>query len=311
MTAEPEPADSRPPQRADMPTDMADWPATDVIEQVVPHPPAHFGGEILYDEPTASARIGVVVPFDFELDWEYWRFLPEEISLFFTRTPVVRRGVGLSLARSVGHPGIVARATKAILSLDPAAVLYACSSGSFVNGLAGEQAIRTAMLDAGARAATTTSGAMLDALRACGIERIAVATPYTRPLTQRLVDFLHEAGFGVPSVHYLGLSSGIPGVSRGTIANLIRETSHPRADAVFVSCTALRTFGMVSEIEDEIGKPVFTADQVSLWSAIRAGRPEALAPDHPGWVIGGGHPMARSTQLLLEAATTEAREASA
>lgn len=288
-----------------------EWRAAEIIEPLAPHPPEPFVGEILYDEPAATTRIGVVVPFDFKLDWDYWRFLPEGVSLYFTRTPMLRRGVGMSLARGVGNPSTVARATKAILALEPASVLYGCSSGSFIGGVAGELAIRSAMLAAGARAATTTSGAMVEALRSCGVDRVAVATPYTRPLTQRLVDFLEEAGFRVPSVHYLGLSGGISAVSRHTIANLVRETRHPQAEAVFVSCTALRTFGIVADLEAEIDQPVFTSDQVSLWSAIRAARPEALAPDHPGWVIGGGQPMAKSTQLLLEAATLDEEEASA
>lgn len=300
MSVEPRSVSKRGPYPVDDPGDDQEPPA-ELITPLVPHPPTPFGGEIVFDEGVATSRIGVVVPFDFELDWDYWRFLPEGVSLYFTRTPVLRRGVGLSLARSIGSPAAIARATKAILSLRPASVLYACSSGSFIGGVEGEAAIRRAMLDAGARAATTTSGAMVEALRSCGIQRVAVATPYTRPLTQRLVEFLEEAGFSVPSVHYLGLSSSIPKVSQSTIRHLVRESSHPRAEAVFVSCTALRTYGLVADMEAEIGQPVFTADQVSLWSAIRAAEPDALSPEHPGWVIGGGDPMARSTVMLIEA----------
>ncbi len=263
-----------------------------------------FEGVVDFDLPATDVRVGVVVPFDFGLDWEYWRYLPGEVNLYFTRTPMVAKAVGVPLARAVSHPPTVARATKALLALDPAAVLYACSSGSFVGGVAGEQALVATMVAAGARRAITSSGATVEALRAAGVERVAVASPYTRPLTQALADFLEEAGFGVPAVRYLGLSAGIAAVSRRTIADLVREAAHPRADAVFVSCTSLRTFGLVADLEADVGAPVFTANQVSLWSAIRATRPGALVPGPDGWVLGGGQPMARSTALLLAAPGT-------
>ena len=41
---------------------------------------------------------------------------------------------------------------------------YACTSGSFVAGRAGERALVSSMLDAGAAAAVTTSGALVEAL---------------------------------------------------------------------------------------------------------------------------------------------------
>lgn len=284
------------------PEEVGTPPAGEVVERIVPHPPERYTQPIEFDEVAREVSIGVVVPFDFELDWEYWRYLPEGVSLFFTRTPHLKRAVGIPLARQVGRPTVVGRAGKTLNTLEPAATLYACSSGSFVWGLAGEEQIRRSMLDSGARHAVTTSGAMLDAMRAGGAERVAVATPYTKPLTEKLVGFLEEAGYDVISTHYLGLANHISSVSRSTIADLIRATHHPRVDAVYVSCTALRTYGVVAAVEEEIGVPVFTANQVSLWAALKAASAEHLDPEHPGWVIGGGQPMARSTEILIDAA---------
>jgi maleate isomerase len=265
--------------------------------------PALYRETIERDERPPETAVGVVVPFDFELDWEYWRYLPEGVSLYFTRTPFLNQPVGMRLARDVGNPKVVARATRALNSLNPAVTLYACSSGSFVRGLAGEEALRAAMVAAGARAAVTTSGAMIDAFKAAGARKIALATPYTQRLTASLADFVEEAGFEAVSVHCLGLSSGIGTVSRTTIANLVRQTGWPEADAVFVSCTALRTHGIVAMLEQELHCPVFTSNQVSLWAALDAAG--ALIPDDGETpVLGDGHPMARSTSLLLEASRT-------
>lgn len=264
--------------------------------------PQRFPQPIEYDEPADDVTIGVVVPFDFELDWEYWRYLPDRVSLCFTRTPYLRKPVGVELARGVGRPSVVAKAAKALSSVRPAATLYACSSGSFVDGLAGEERLRRCMLDAGARRAVTSAGAMLEALAAVGARRVAVATPYTRTLTRKLVEFLEEAGLEVTSTEFLGIAANIPAVSRRTVAALVRAARDPAAQAVFVSCTSLRTYGLVAQLEHELGCPVLTSNQVSLWAALKAARPELLDPSGPGWVLGGGQPMARSTELLIEAA---------
>lgn len=258
-------------------------------------------------EVAREIAIGVIVPFDFELDWEYWKYPPEGVSLYFTRTPYLRKPVGIGLARDVGKTTVLANATRALSSLNPAVTLYACSSGSFIRGLAGEAQQRQAMMDAGARQAVTTSGAMIDALRACGAERIAVATPYTRSLTLSVVDFLEEAGFDVVSAQYLGLSTGIGTVSQRTIASLVKNASSPEADAVFVSCTALGTFGIVAGLEKEVKRPVFTSNQVSFWAALKAAGALRMKRGQDGtpWLMGGGRPIARSTRLLLDAAKLE------
>lgn len=264
-----------------------------------------FTSPIAYDEAEDNIAIGAVVPFDFGIDWEYWRYLPRGVSLYFTRTPYLRKPVGLELAKEVGRPSTVARATKALTALRPAAVLYACASGSFVRGIEGERELRRVMRQAGALRATTASGAMLDALRACEATKVAVATPYTDLLTDRLVSFIEEGGIEVVSAVNLGIKTGIAGVSRSTVADLIRHANRSNADAVFVGCTSLRTFGMVADLEHEIDRPILTSNQVTLWHALWAAgalrRDEADLVDS-GWVLGGGHPKAHSTDLLMKAA---------
>ncbi len=45
------------------------------------------------------------------------------------------------------------------------------------------------------------------------------------------------------------------------------------AEAVFVSCTNLPTHDVITVLEADRGKPVLTANQVTIWAAIRlAGR---------------------------------------
>jgi maleate cis-trans isomerase len=46
----------------------------------------------------------------------------------------------------------------------------------------------------------------------------------------------------------------------------------PDAEAVLLPDTALHTAGWLDEIEDRLGKPVLTANQVSVWEGLRLAR---------------------------------------
>ena len=124
--------------------------------------------------PRPQLGVGVVAPFDFALDRELWRWVPDEVSLHLTRTPFVPVEVSLDLARLVSGQQTLGEAVRALTAVAPEVVAYACTSGSFVGGIAGERATRAAITLAGALPALTTSGALLEALTELGARRVAV-----------------------------------------------------------------------------------------------------------------------------------------
>ena len=50
------------------------------------------------------------------------------------------------------------------------------------------------------------------------------------------------------------------------------------AEAVFISCTNLPTYDVIATLEAELGKPVLTANQVTIWSALRVIGRKAVGP---------------------------------
>ena len=71
---------------------------------------------------------------------------------------------------------------------------------------------------------------------------------------------------------YLGLNGNIARVNSSTVRDLALAADSPMAEAVFLSCTNLRTLGVLRDLQEEMGKPVLSANQVSLWAALRAGK---------------------------------------
>lgn len=215
--------------------------------------------------------IGLVAPFDFALDDECWRWLPADVSLYVTRTARLEdTAVTAELAEAVGDTKAVMPCVASLISSEPSSVAYACTSGSFVGGIAGEALLRKAMIQAGAKDAVTTSGALLEALNHLGLKKIAIATPYNEELTRLLADFLKSAGIEVVKAGYLNSEQDIMHIGYDAVKNMADIVDHPEAEAVFFSCTNLRTFDIITELEQKLGKPVLSANQVTIWAALKA-----------------------------------------
>ena len=228
--------------------------------------------------PVPGSSVGVIVPYDFALDRELWRWVPETSSLHVTRTPFVASPVTADQARAISDPEPVRRATRDVLVPEPGVVAYACTSGSFVDGVAGERALVDVMAGAGAPASLTTAGALVSAFTALDVRRIALVSPYVDDLTGRLERFLAAHGVATVSRVGLGLLGQIWRVSYSEIVRAVREVDHPDAEAVFVSCTNLATYDVIAGLESDLGKPVLTANQVTMWAALGAVGRSAVGP---------------------------------
>jgi len=227
-----------------------------------------------------GTSVSVVIPYDFVLDRELWRWTPPGVSLHLTRTPFEDVEVSLEQAQAVGDHDLIARVCRDVITPEPAVIAYACTSGSFFAGVRGEGSLRAAMVAAGAPRAVTTSGALLDALKVLDLRSVAVVTPYDDLVTARLRDFLAEGGFEVSSSRNMGLTGHIWEVPYDVTAELVRHTVAPGTDAVFISCTNLRTFDLIGPLEKELGMPVLSANQVTMWAAMAAAGSRAVDPGH-------------------------------
>ncbi|GAA1904311.1 maleate cis-trans isomerase family protein [Streptantibioticus ferralitis] len=230
--------------------------------------------------PLPQRGVGVVAPFDFALDRELWRWVPDDVSLHLTRTPFVPVEVSLDMARIVSEHETLREAVRALHAVKPEALAYACTSGSFVGGVAGERAMSAAMSQASevALPAVTTSGALRAALAEIGARRIAVVTPYTRSVTDSLEAYLREAGIAVTGRAYLGLTREIWRVPYRDVVDMARSAVVGAADALFISCTNLPTYDVIPQLEAELRLPVLSANQVTMWAALRCIGAAAVGP---------------------------------
>ncbi|MFJ1645821.1 decarboxylase [Streptomyces sp. NPDC088258] len=228
--------------------------------------------------PQPQRGVGVVAPFDFALDRELWRWVPDEISLRLTRTPYVPVEVSLDLARLVSEHETLREAVRALGASEPEVIAYACTSGSFVGGPLGERAMCEEMSRSGEVDSLTTTGALVEALRELGATRIALVTPYTESVTQSLEDYLAEVGVTVTGRAFLGLTRDIWKVPYRSVMDMARQAVVGAADTLFISCTNLPTYDAIPQLEAELRMPVLSANQVTMWAALRRLGAQAVGP---------------------------------
>lgn len=168
------------------------------------------------------------------------------------------------------------------LRLDGAeTVVWACTSGSFVYGWEGaRQQVRKLALAAGMPASSTSFG-FAHAVRELGAARVAVAATYPQDVTARFTAFLKASGVEVVADRASGIvtAAEVGTWGRAEVVELARAGDHPDAEVVLLPDTALHTAAYLPELEEALGKPVLTANQVTVWEGLRlADRRRTWAP---------------------------------
>jgi arylmalonate decarboxylase len=120
--------------------------------------------------------------------------------------------------------------------------------------------------------ATTQSNGLVDGLRVAGAKRVALATAYTDTVTGRLKIFLEEYGFEVTAAKGLGLVEIPAGAATEKILFKLGADAYAeskKADALVMSCGALKTLDLIVPLENEIKVPVVSSTPHGLMNAVR------------------------------------------
>ena len=116
-----------------------------------------------------------------------------------------------------------------------------------------------------------TSDALAAAFQALQMRRVVLLSPYITPVHQREIAFLEHLGLEVVGDNALGIDTN-DAMARLTPAQLDKWAMTQRnsqADGYFLSCTALRTAELITSLEQRLGRPVLTSNQVMVWHALR------------------------------------------
>lgn len=163
-------------------------------------------------------------------------------------------------------------AAELLSSFAPSSVILGFSSTSYIDGPSGDPRLV-------ARLEKATKGipvilptlAFAEALRFLHIRRIAIVHPpwFSEETNLMGRDYFQKVGFEVVSCMRIGPSRRLSELSPAEVYEWVVANVHSRAEAVVLSGNGARTIGAINALEKRLKRPVLTANQVPLWSALR------------------------------------------
>jgi arylmalonate decarboxylase len=146
------------------------------------------------------------------------------------------------------------------------------SSLTFYKGAKFNEELMQRVTKATGLPATTQSNGLVDGLRTANAKRVAVATAYTDVVTGRLKVFLEEHGFEITSAKGLGYERIPEGAATQKILFDLGAEAYANsrnADALVMSCGALRTLDLIVPLENKINVPVVSSTPHGLMNGVR------------------------------------------
>ncbi|MFD0315222.1 maleate cis-trans isomerase family protein [Streptomyces flavalbus] len=208
------------------------------------------------------------------------QLLGSDIRVDLVHTDIGEDAHRVDALREMGSPERLAAGVEELRLTGAEAVVWACTSGSFVHGWEGAHEQVRALARTAGMAASSTSFAFVHAVRELGARRVAVGATYPEDVAQLFADFLRTGGLEVVGVHSSGVvtAAEVGTWGEAEVAALARAADRPDAEVLLLPDTALHTAAHIPAIEKDLGKPILTANQVTVWEALRLADRRVNAP---------------------------------
>lgn len=221
------------------------------------------------------ARFGILVPFtntNLEPDMQLLR--PAGVSLHFARMggydadeipdEVQMQNLGAS---------DLDETLDLLMGAKPDIVLYGCTSATLTHGPEFDRQLSEQIKSSSGAKTVTAAGSLVAALRALGVSNIGFASPYVPAINDLAIDYL--AGCGITTVSRSEVAETLDNDGQGAldpdaVYRLGLKADHPKAEALVLSCTDMRSVETIERLEAAIGKPVVSSNQAMVFHALRS-----------------------------------------
>jgi len=120
--------------------------------------------------------------------------------------------------------------------------------------------------------ATTAVLALNELMALRGVKRLALVTPYTADVQQRIVDNYRTVGIEVVAERHLDIRGNhdFALVEPQRLRALMREVAQARPEAITTFCTNLRAAPLAEAVEAELDIPLLDTVSTTVWGLLRA-----------------------------------------
>jgi len=217
---------------------------------------------------TKTRRLGLLVPSSNTImEHEFNIMRPKEATVHVARM----RLKTVTISELMGMETEIEAAALRLADAKVDVIGFGCTSGSLFRGLGHDQEVVRRIEKTTDTPAVATAGAVVNALKTLKVSRISVATPYTGEINSLEKRFLEENGFVIQRIKGLGIKDNleIGEQTARTVYNLVKEADTSWNDCVFVSCTNLKTIGVINRLEEELEKPIISSNIATFWAMLR------------------------------------------
>lgn len=218
-----------------------------------------------------ALRLGLMVPANnTTMEAELLAWLPAGASCTTLRIPRRQGLLGRAdLPEYVGQAESMARR----FAEEPVdLVVYGCTAAGILAGPERDAAIAASLEKITGSPVVTTASSMVASLEEEGASNIALVTPYSDEVNERLKAFLACSEIRVRNMKSLGAANveELGAIGADAVAGLARETVDSGCDALFIACSQLPTRAIVGPLEKEFRKPVWSSIKATAWRACDA-----------------------------------------
>jgi len=144
-------------------------------------------------------------------------------------------------------------------------LVYACTSGSI---RIGDKNISTLINKSFPKIRVITfAPAIISAIANLKINNLQLITPYLQEVNDDFIKFLNTHSIDVIDSYGMNINDDyeISNVQESTIYNITKKMNNPKSECIFISCTNLKSIGVIKQLERELKKPIITSHQILLW----------------------------------------------
>ena len=138
------------------------------------------------------------------------------------------------------------------------ALVFNCTSSS---ALLGDSAVVSALSSVSNNTFTTAS-AVVSEMKKANVKNISILCPYPKNVSIGMADYFYSCGLNVTSLTYLDIEDDrdVANIGAKKIIDSAIKSISPDSDALFISCTALRSAELVKDLCDLTKKKIFTSN---------------------------------------------------
>lgn len=190
-----------------------------------------------------------------------------EVSPHFSRTPVF--GDRDPFPQSYDFESMLA-AAKLLAHANPSVIIWNGSKGGSIDFALDDELVGRIARETGIQAVTSTI-ALDEVLKATGVKRYALVTPYNTAYQHKTIACFERAGYECVAEAHSDLKDNLSfaSVKPDTIEAMLRQVAQAKPQAIVTFCTNFPAAPVVSRMEEELGIPIYDSTALPVWKALK------------------------------------------